>query len=168
MAASEIQPPGHSPGSHCLGRHNASTPHQRHLAPPGRDQRPLNRITSAAYRRFSLASPASGGSAVEPLNGVYCSATCPCACQPWRGPHDADPPQPTISNCGPTADRRGAHQNVLAYTFFGTNITAYLDGIKDNAMQALGLYPGWIVRIYHDGNANFTAWDQAACDVSCR
>ena len=126
-----------------------------------------NWIRSAAYSRFNIFKSRDGG-AIEPLSSTYCSAACPCACQPWRGPHDAEPPTPAISNCGPTADRRGKHQNVLAYTYFGTNVTAYLDGIKENAMRALRFYPGWIMRVYHNGKDDFPAWNKTACEVICK
>ena len=105
----------------------------------------------------------------EKLSSVYCSPACPCACRPWRSPHDADPPEPTISNCGPTADRRGRHQNVLAYTYFGNNVTAYLSGVKRNAIRALKLYPSWTMRVYHNGKNDFQlpAWNKTVCEVIC-
>ena len=127
-----------------------------------------NRISSAAYNHFRNVFKAGDEGASQPLNSVYCSSACPCACRPWRSPHDGDPPEPTISNCGPTADRRGPNQNVLAYTYYGTNVTAYLSGIKENAMRALGLYPSWTMRVYHNGKDTFPAWNKTACEVVCQ
>ena len=124
-----------------------------------------NRISSAAFGHFKTVF---GEGTIEPLSSVYCSPACPCACRPWRTPDDADPPEPAISNCGPTADRRGRHQNVLAYTYFGTNVTAYLSGIKENAMRALGLYPGWTMRVYHNGTDDFPAWNMTVCEAICQ
>ncbi|XP_043215369.1 uncharacterized protein LOC122378412 [Amphibalanus amphitrite] len=103
----------------------------------------------------------------EPLSAVYCSQACPCACRPWRRPEDGEPPEPTVSNCGPTADRRGARQNVLAYSFYGTDVKSYLSGVKRNAMRSLEFYPGWTMRVFHDGKANFTEWNKTACEVTC-
>ena len=140
-----------------------------------------NRISSAAYSHFrnvfkagdegAIETPSShraAQDAIEPLSNVYCSPECPCACRPWRSSRDFDPPEPTISNCGHMADRRGRHQNVLAYTYFGTNVTAYLSGIKENAMRAFRFYPGWTMRVYHNGKDNFPAWNKTACEVVCQ
>ena len=124
-----------------------------------------DQITSAAYSQFQNVF---GGGTIEPLSSVYCSPECPCACRPWRTPHDPDPLEPAISNCGPTADRRGRHQNVLAYTYFGDNVTAYLNGMEKSAMKALGLYPGWTMRVYYNGRDNSSEWNKTACDTICR
>ena len=120
------------------------------------------------YHRVSSALRAARPGALEPLSETYCSLACRCACRPWLSPGDADPPEPVTSNCGRTADRRGAHQDVLAFSYYGTNVTAYLDGIATNAMKALELYPGWTVRVYYDGQASFRAWNKTACDLLCR
>ena len=133
-----------------------------------------NRISSAVYDRWKSVFKSHDqfephdDVTIEPLSSTYCSPACPCACQPWRSQHDADPPKPAVSNCGPTADRRGKHQNVLAYTYFGTNVTAYLDGIKENAKRALRFYPGWILRVYHNGKNDFPEWNETACEVICK
>ena len=124
-----------------------------------------NQISSAAYNRFKSVFKSRAN---EPLSSRYCSPSCPCACQPWRGPHDADPLEPTVTNCGPTADRRGRHQHVLAYTYFGTNVTVFSNNLGKSAMKALGLYPGWTMRIYHNGKDSSPAWNKTVCDVICR
>ncbi|XP_043242895.1 uncharacterized protein LOC122392271 [Amphibalanus amphitrite] len=136
-----------------------------HMSPAALGQH-YNRIRGVAHSRLRSLMDSSAGS--EPLSAVYCSQACPCACRPWRGPEDGDPPEPTVSNCGHTADRRGAGQNVLAYTFFGDNVTAYLSGIERNAMRALLFYPGWTMRVFHDGKASSSEWNNTACEITCK
>ena len=141
-----------------------------HLSPAAALGEHYSRLSSAAHSRLQgvLHSLGRSGATSEPLSEVFCSEACPCACQPWWRPTDGDPPEPAFSNCGPTADRRGAHQNVLAYTFFGTNVTAYLSGVQRNAMRALEFYPGWTMRIYYDGKNDFPAWNKTACELICQ
>ena len=130
-----------------------------------------SRLSSAARRHLGVQLPGRPvEEPVEPLSAALCSPACPCACRPWREPHDADPPPPVISNCGPTADRRGAGQNVISYTYFGTDVKAYLSGIARNAARALQFYPGWTVRVYHDGQSfsDFPEWNRTACNVTCQ
>ncbi|XP_043215370.1 uncharacterized protein LOC122378413 [Amphibalanus amphitrite] len=135
-----------------------------HMSPAALGQH-YSRIRSAAHSQLRSLL---GSSSSEPLSSVYCSQACPCACRPWRRPEDGEPPEPIVSNCGPTADRRGARQNVLAYTFFGTNVSAYLSGIERNAMRSLEFYPGWTMRVFHDGKDSSAEWNKTACEVTCQ
>lgn len=55
--------------------------------------------------------------------------------------------------CDPEkALRRGPHQKVISYSIFGDDriYYRYLDRIIENAKR---LYPGWVIRIYHDDDS---------------
>ena len=71
------------------------------------------------------------------------------------------------SHCGPEADRRGPDQNVISYSFYGSNYTAYLRGAALNARRAQRLYPGWVVRVYYHGSQRDGDWSREYCHVSC-
>lgn len=44
---------------------------------------------------------------------------------------------------------RGKHQSVISYTLYGTN-TIYYEKLKDLSRQISEMYPGWLMRVYHD------------------
>ncbi|XP_032783041.2 uncharacterized protein LOC116920961 [Daphnia magna] len=62
---------------------------------------------------------------------------------------------PFKSVCSRHADRRGAHQQIIAYSIFG-NFSApgfanqYLRFLRETLNSVPLAYPGWVVRIYHN------------------
>ena len=75
------------------------------------------------------------------------------------------------TTCSRDAHHRGAGQKVVSFSFYrsprldqpGRN---YLDGVSANLALAASLYPGWVVRLYHDLDPG----DPAAarlCSVAC-
>ncbi|XP_043200770.1 uncharacterized protein LOC122369812 isoform X2 [Amphibalanus amphitrite] len=71
------------------------------------------------------------------------------------------------SHCGPEADARGPGQNVISYSFYGSNYTAYLRGAAMNAKRARRLYPGWVMRVYYHGSQRGGRWGTEYCRVRC-
>ncbi|XP_057368441.2 uncharacterized protein LOC130689516 [Daphnia carinata] len=62
---------------------------------------------------------------------------------------------PFKSVCGHHADRRGPHQKVISYSFYG-NLSSpvfaskYLKYFNETLQSVPTAYPGWVVRIYHN------------------
>ncbi|XP_059471537.1 uncharacterized protein LOC132194342 isoform X2 [Neocloeon triangulifer] len=56
------------------------------------------------------------------------------------------------STCSKKASRRGPHQRVISFSFFGRikSRRGYFEGIEINANLIRELYPNWIMRLYHD------------------
>jgi len=49
---------------------------------------------------------------------------------------------------------RGKHQSVVSYSLFGTN-DFYYNKLKDLSRQIAQMYPGWLIRVYHDRLVTF-------------
>ena len=94
---------------------------------------------------------------------TYSPPECDCS-RPWLA---ADNSSVVRSHCGPEADGRGPGQNVISYSFYGSNYTAYLRGAALNARRARRLYPGWVVRIYYHGSQSGQRWHDEYCRVRC-
>ncbi|CAB3377639.1 Hypothetical predicted protein [Cloeon dipterum] len=61
------------------------------------------------------------------------------------------------SLCNENATKRGPHQKVVSYSFFGTlanSVRGFLEGIEINARLVRSHYPNWIMRVYHNMSAD--------------
>lgn len=58
--------------------------------------------------------------------------------------------------------RRGPHQNVISYTLFGKNKFFY-DKLHYLTRTIAHMYPGWLMRVYHDASINTSI----VCDIEC-
>lgn len=74
---------------------------------------------------------------------------------------------PEESLCGKTARRRGNHQKVVSFSFYGDMKHGYYQGIKENLALLEGLYPGWVYRLYLDSQAINTNTSVELCTVAC-
>ncbi|KAF0298296.1 hypothetical protein FJT64_004359 [Amphibalanus amphitrite] len=74
----------------------------------------------------------------------------------------------TRSNCGITADIRGAKQNVISFSFYGIASSVFFRGIEANLAKVPEIYPGWVVRVYNDINMSEPRQRELVCDVQCR
>lgn len=72
------------------------------------------------------------------------------------------------SSCGRWATLRGLGQNVISYSLYGEFPTDYHRGLEHLVPDVKRLYPGWIMRVYHDEDfwhsKNQTQW---ACSLAC-
>ncbi|KAK4005953.1 hypothetical protein OUZ56_011079 [Daphnia magna] len=64
-----------------------------------------------------------------------------------------------LSTCSLTADRRGLHQKVIAYSIYGDFsqkevVNRYLKPLRETIKTIPSIYPGWITRIYHNQTHN--------------
>lgn len=77
-----------------------------------------------------------------------------------------------VHTCGSfTSLRRGQHQRVVSYSLFGAHHHRnkfFSDRIKMIAQQIKQLYPGWLMRIYHDGSIDRSFVCQLECLVDQR
>jgi hypothetical protein len=58
--------------------------------------------------------------------------------------------------------RRGPHQNVISYTLFGKN-EFYYNKLHYLTKTIAKMYPGWLMRVYHDSSIN----KSIVCDIEC-
>ena len=114
--------------------------------------------------------PASTGRAAasdsDSDRGVYELPGCGCSRAFSRSAQRAL--NGTRSNCGFTADMRGPKQNVISFSFYGNASSVFFRGIEANLARVPEVYPGWVVRVYHDINLSVPQQRQLVCDVQCR
>ncbi|TRY70691.1 hypothetical protein TCAL_12938, partial [Tigriopus californicus] len=71
-----------------------------------------------------------------------------------------------VTTCGMDAFQRGSRQKVISYSYFGDpqipTQRQYFQGIALNARRIHQLYPGWVMRVYH----NLTNKAQL-CNLTC-
>ncbi|CAL4107631.1 unnamed protein product [Meganyctiphanes norvegica] len=73
-----------------------------------------------------------------------------------------------ISTCSTTATMRGPRQQVVAYSLFGKFPNEYSDAIHLQAESIKELYPGWVMRVYHDLDLTLETMQRWMCDLECR
>ena len=95
---------------------------------------------------------------------IYKQPECQCEQQG----HTVAVNRSIASHCGPEAERRGPGQNVISYSFYGSNYTAYLRGAAINARRAQQLYPGWVMRLYYHGSQQEGHWQREYCHITCK
>ncbi|KAI9559234.1 hypothetical protein GHT06_016023 [Daphnia sinensis] len=59
------------------------------------------------------------------------------------------------STCSRMADKRGPHQKIISYSIYGNFrranvVKKYLEPFKKTLSSIPSIYPGWVVRIYHN------------------
>jgi hypothetical protein len=73
--------------------------------------------------------------------------------------------------CSPESSGRGSNQKVISYALYGDKKERYFSLIKNISSTAEQIYPGWIVRIYHNFS-NQSVSDKMdfkeLCDVHCQ
>ncbi|CAL4092469.1 unnamed protein product, partial [Meganyctiphanes norvegica] len=78
-----------------------------------------------------------------------------------------------ISTCSNTATLRGPKQKVVSYTYYGDISNPginnrYFSEIKNRAEEVARLYPGWVMRVYHNITTSNTQGQQQLCEVVCQ
>ncbi|CAL4110134.1 unnamed protein product [Meganyctiphanes norvegica] len=72
-----------------------------------------------------------------------------------------------VSTCSVEATLRGPGQYVVSFSSFGSFPSEYFDGIPPIIEQVRTLYPGWVMRLYHDldiHEEHHRAW---LCHLAC-
>lgn len=72
------------------------------------------------------------------------------------------------SACNIYSDHRGLHQKVVSYSFFGSKESSFYKGIAVNAELVAKMYPGWIMRTYHNIGPDDIEGTKYLCSLSCR
>ena len=91
---------------------------------------------------------------ISPLSGCRCRRRLPPGARL------------VASSCGGFASRRGPHQRVVSFSWFGGVDTAYFRGIAANAALLPRFYPGWVMRVYYrDPERRLLPW---LCPLVCR
>lgn len=76
--------------------------------------------------------------------------------------------------CSDESSVRGRHQKVITYTVFGdaqddaSVFRRYFSSIKNISQTANKMYPGWIIRIYHNIIDSQSEAQKQLCKVFCR
>jgi hypothetical protein len=66
--------------------------------------------------------------------------------------------------CNPYNEfKRGPHQKVISYSLYGKD-ASYYKQLKNITLSVKKLYPGWLVRVYHDNSIN----TGIICEVECQ
>lgn len=71
------------------------------------------------------------------------------------------------SACSIYSDQRGLHQKVVSYSFYGNKNSSYFKGIAINADLVAKMYPGWIMRTYHNIGPDDNEGTKYLCSLSC-
>ena len=115
----------------------------------------------------ALWSRPATASATYWMTGAATYSPPECHCDNHR-PSGLDSNVPIRSHCSPEADLRGPNQDVISYSFYGTNYTAYMRGAALNARRAQRYYPGWVMRVYYHGSQHGPRWRKEYCSVRCK
>lgn len=70
--------------------------------------------------------------------------------------------------CSTHSSARGTQQKVIAYTIYGNVDNRYYSLLTNISLRAEILYPGWIVRIYHNFHNQSEEAHQQLCNVYCQ
>lgn len=73
-----------------------------------------------------------------------------------------------VSTCDAQATARGFNQTVVSYSFYGNISSDYFQGVRHNAVKVARMYPGYVMRVYH--NLDVVGDDvtsAALCDLWC-
>ena len=103
----------------------------------------------------------------QPIN-YFVSSLCNCD----KESSAEEVSQDAFDWCGPESSARGKHQKVITYSLYGNaNSTSifkrYYSLLTNISLTAEKVYPGWIIRIYHNISESDEAYSQL-CDVYCR
>ncbi|XP_068239762.1 uncharacterized protein [Palaemon carinicauda] len=71
------------------------------------------------------------------------------------------------STCNDWATMRGYNQKVISYSLFGKFLNEYYNNTPSIITQISSMYPGWIVRIYHDLNLGRAEEKEWVCSLIC-
>ncbi|CAL4176491.1 unnamed protein product, partial [Meganyctiphanes norvegica] len=72
-----------------------------------------------------------------------------------------------VSTCSDEATLRGPGQYVVSLSLYGTFPNEYFDGIPHIIEQVRTLYPGWVMRLYHDLNIHEEHHKEWLCHLAC-
>ena len=70
--------------------------------------------------------------------------------------------------CSIRSERRGAHQKVVSFSFWGEMKTAYWNGIVENLELMEVLYPGWVLRLHVSRDLVTRETQTQLCDLHNR
>ena len=103
----------------------------------------------------------------QPIN-YFVSSLCNCD----KESSAEEVSQDAFDWCGPESSARGKHQKVITYSLYGNaNSTSifkrYYSLLRNISLTAEKVYPGFIIRIYHNISESDEAYSQL-CDVYCR
>ncbi|XP_037069613.1 uncharacterized protein LOC119090994 [Pollicipes pollicipes] len=121
----------------------------------------------AASSSGAAESPAPGPAA-EPSSATAQYQLPGCACRRSYDPAAVRRLNGTRSSCGGFADLRGPGQNVISFSFYGNASSVFFGGIEANLREVPSVYPGWVVRVYHDIDLSQPGQSQLVCRVACR
>ena len=76
-------------------------------------------------------------------------------------------PNHTASKCGESASARGPGQQIFSYVAYGPLGEKYANGINGNAELMEELFPGYVLRVYHD-TQNDSASMSKLCEIFCQ
>ena len=73
------------------------------------------------------------------------------------------------TTCGLDSIARGPHQRVMSFVLFGNMKPQFLAGVQTNVALLRELFPGYVMRMYHDRNpvADRDSM-KMACDLYCK
>ena len=71
------------------------------------------------------------------------------------------------SQCGDFASSRGPGQKVISFSLYGKRKRRYLEDLKINIKDVKAFYPGYIIRLYMDGNFSDAKEVGNLCELSC-
>ena len=70
--------------------------------------------------------------------------------------------------CSIRSEKRGAHQKVVSFSFWGEMKTAYWNGIVENLELMEVLYPGWVLRLHVSRDLVTRETQTQLCDLHNR
>lgn len=114
-------------------------------------------------------------SAISKRTAYVTSRQCNCTKNVIIGSH-SESSSIEFEWCSEESSLRGRHQKVISYTIFGnaesdaTIYRRYYSMLRNISRTAERLYPGWIIRIYHNFTQESTDVEnfQRICKVYCR
>lgn len=74
---------------------------------------------------------------------------------------------PPMSSCSDHATARGPNQKIIVYAFYGTIDSKYFNGTAVNVDAVKQMYPGWVIRVYHNLSLDNEVEATALCDLWC-
>lgn len=108
----------------------------------------------------------------EAYSRKYISSTCDCGREVVIG-DDVDNTTEEFKWCSDESSMRGSGQKIVTYALFGNAQNAsvfrrYYSLLRNISLTVEKVYPGWVIRIYHNIPNDGGDADQQLCKVYCR
>ena len=124
------------------------------------------------YHNYNLVTEETSSSQKDSNDVEFIMDTCKCK----RKLKGGNPNIPSISynqtTCGRDAFRRGTHQKIVGFSFYGdihsdySKKKGYFQGIIGNLKLMPRFYPGWVMRLYYDLDKKDPVFKDL-CDLAC-